>query len=342
MGLRRKIRQGSLVMLIVALAGCQAAGSRTDGADYFTWVDEHGQVRQTKIHAEPAEPEDARPIEKVAAEAGVSAKPSTSDEDEEYNLENYPDGNELAAAGFVRDGDPQPYFTWRDAEGNTRVSYYRPDTRSLVEKGKLQPPLELTSANVYHATDRGPEVTDPNQLPEAFRVLGIDAPAQSYVQQWSRWCCEKLGLFQVQEWQSGREFSVTLNEQTPVHEFVSGASPYRLIHLPADRLPSSFVLQLRSFSQDGMFVPSLAFLDNSLAPVRIVTDLVATYTPESWHSHGYLQAYLPVFPSRGERWLLLYTRDSDVNGQTVVDEGRRPTVIPHRQAGLISLTATSD
>ncbi|MDX1756585.1 MAG: MalM family protein [Marinobacter sp.] len=341
MAWRRGVWLGCLPLMMTMLAGCQSADPRQGEVDYFTWVDEQGRVRQTQIRTEPQPPEDTRPIDEVAAEIPAPGEP-TEPEHEEYSLANYPDGNELAAAGFVRDGDPQPYFTWRDAQGNIRVSYYQPDTRSLVAQGKVEPPVALTPASVYHRTDRQPALPNPDALPEAFGVLGIEIPAQGYFQQWSARCCEGLGLIQVQEWQSGREFSVTIDHQAPTHEFVTGTSPYRLIHLPADRLPASFVLRLRSFSRDGLFVPSLAFLDDSLTPIRIVTDLVAPYAPESWHSHGYLQAYLPVFPARGERWLLLYTRDSDVNSQTVVEEGPRPRVIPHRQTGLIGLSMNPD
>ncbi|MDC0662067.1 MalM family protein [Marinobacter sp. SS21] len=346
MGTRRAVRRSCLALVLtltaVGLTGCQSAGGlQGQGADYFTWVDEQGRVRQTPIGSKPDEAVDERPIEVVAAQAPAPAQPAPAEHDQ-YNLENYPDGNELEAAGFVREGAPQPYFTWRDAQGNVRVSYYRPDTKAMDEDATVMPPVALTPASIYHASDRAPLQPGAGDTPAAFRVLGIEAPKQSEFQRWASQCCERLGLIQVEEWQSGREFSVRVDGESPTHDFSSGRSRYRLIRLPPDELPPSFVLRLRSFNDEGLFVPSVAFLDSSLEPVRIVTDLVAAYTPESWHSHGYLQAYLPVFPARGERWLLLYTRDTDLNNQTVVDDGPRPRVIPHRQAGLLGLRATSE
>jgi len=346
MGTRRVVRRGCLALVLTlttaGLAGCQSAsGLQGQGADYFTWVDEQGRVRQSSIQSQPGQVVDDRPIETVASQGAAAAQPEPAGHDE-YNLENYPDGNALEAVGFIREGDPQPYFTWRDAQGNVRVSYYRPDTRSMVERGVVIPPVALTPASVFQSGDRASQQPGSAEAPAAFQVLGIEPPSQSYFQRWSSQCCDRLGLIQTQQWQMGREFSVNVDAQSPTHNFVSGQSRYRLVQLPTDRLPPSFVLQLRSFDDDGLFVPSVAFLDSRLAPVRIVTDLVAAYTPESWHSHGYLQAHLPVFPARGERWLLLYTRDADLNNQTVVDDGRRPRVIPHRQTGLLSLRATSE
>lgn len=281
-----------------------------------------------------AAPESAQP-----AMLSPSATSASSGEDE-YNLENYPDGNELAAAGFVRDGDPEPYFTWRDAEGRARVSYYRPDTRSAVEKGLVRQPLDLTPARVHLESDRAPELAQ-GQLPEAYEVLGIEPPTVSFFQDWRAFCCDSLALIQSEEWQLGREFSVTIGTDAPRHEFASGSSRYRLVMLPKDGLPDSFVLRLRSFDQNGLFVPSLAFLDESLAPVRIVTDLVADFTPESWYRHGYLQAVVPAFPARGERWLLIYSTAEEQQNQTVIETERGPKAIPHAETGYLSLESVT-
>lgn len=281
-------------------------------------------------------PEQARQSPQEQSRAAAPLQPAN----DEYSLANYPDGNELAAAGFVRDGDPEPYFTWRDAEGRMRVSYYRPDTRSAMEKGLVKPPLELTPAKVYLKTDRAPVMVS-DELPEAFAVLGIEPPRASYFQNWNRYCCESLALIETEEWQQGREFSILIAEDSPSHEFVSGGSHYRLVQLPTNEEAGNFVLRIRSFDRDGLFVPSLAFLDTSLAPVRVVTDLVADFTPETWHSHGYLQALVPAFPEKGERWLLIYSTEGDQQSQTVIESDRGVKAVPHAATGYISLQSVT-
>ena len=95
-------------------------------------------------------------------------------------------------------------------------------------------------------------------------------------------------------------------------------------------------------SHEGMFVPSVAFLDASFAPVRIVTDLVASYVPESWYQYGYLHAYIPVFPSRGERWMVIFTRGADLAGQTVIEDKYGPKAIPHTRTGELSLSRAGE
>lgn len=339
------------------------------GERYYTWVDEQGRVRQSPIQAAQETPEQNQSIEQVAAQAQTEqVQPSRQSQPEspstsmgasqpssdlatgpetappiansEYNLANYPDGDELAKAGFIREGDRLPYFTWRDADGNIRVSYFRPDTRSAVERGVVKPPLELTTASVHLASDQAPTLphTETGALPEAFAILGIEAPQQSYFQRWRAYCCDSLGLRQVEDWPLGREFRVLVEPSSPSWPLLEGASHFRLVKLPRPEELGSFVMQLRSFNQNGMFIPSLAFLDDSLQPLRVVTDLVPDYRPENWHRLGYLQVLVPVLPQQGERWLMIYTRDADVANQTVIETERGPKAIEHTATGMLSLT----
>lgn len=352
-----------------------------DGQRYYTWVDEQGRVRQSPIQADTVPPEQALSIEEVvgdvqaeqamvreapSAQAIASAQsveqstqspeqasldnerrrvslPPQNPADAEYNLSNYPDGNELAEAGFIREGERLPYFTWRDAEGNIRVSYFRPDSQAFSGDAGAVQALDLTPASVYLEADQPPSlpVTAEGDLPQAFAVLGIDAPQRSYFERWRESCCDALTLQQVEAWQLGREFRVLVEPSSPSWPFMEGVSHYRLIQLPrADEL-ASFVLRLKSFNRDGLFVPSLAFLDNSLKPLRVVTDLVPEYHPETWHRLGFLDIRVPAVPQQGERWLMIYTRDSDLAGQTVIETERGPRAIPHIATGLLSLSVSS-
>ncbi|EON92877.1 hypothetical protein MARLIPOL_08989 [Marinobacter lipolyticus SM19] len=323
----------TVTMALAALVGCQADGSSPSSREgYFTWVDDKGRVQHSRIIRE-SEPESEQPSrDKARSEQSASA------DDSEFNLENYPDGNELERRGYVRPGEPQPYFTWQDAEGNIRTSYYQPDTRSEVEKGRIRPPVKLTPASIYHRSAYSAPVTKrEGGDPDAFAILGIDDAGDGFLKRWAGNCCEDFGRGDVEVWRSDREFGVTLDDSSPVHDFMTGRSPYRLIRLPAGAEKRDFILRLRSFANDGLFVPSIAFLDTSMKPVRIVTDLVAEYVPETWHRHGYLEAFIPVFPGHGERWMVIFTRDEDLQGQTVVEDKRGPRAIHHSLRGELGL-----
>lgn len=360
-----------LVALIATLlvSGCVAGGGATpDKAGYYTWVDEQGRV-----HSSPVPPGDATPDREMstkeasarAGEAGGSpVEPVETGPggrvigqlapEDEYTLENYPDGDELEKQGYIRPGEPLPYFTWRDAEGNIRVSYYRPDTRSDVEKGRVKPPLKLTVASIFRSggatatPGTGPDVDDregPGQRgetgrePDAYAILGIERSQESFFDRWAEACCDGLSLAAAVSWQPDREFRVVVAADSASYPFATGQSRYQLVRLPDAQTAGDFVVRLRSFASDGVFVPSLAFLDEDLRPLRIVTDLVAGYTPESWHRHGFLESLVPVFPSEGEHWLLMFTRPEDAAGQTVIEDKRGPRVIPHRGFGELSLTS---
>ena len=117
------LKSASLLLLATMMTGCQVGGSVVGEREgYFTWVDEQGRVRYSPI------------VGSTGQGAGKGTdEPSALDAEAEYTLENYPDAEQLAKDGYIRPGQRQPYFTWRDAQGNIRVSYYQPDTRlSLI------------------------------------------------------------------------------------------------------------------------------------------------------------------------------------------------------------------
>ncbi|WP_227515495.1 MalM family protein [Marinobacter salinus] len=292
---------------------------------YFTWVDEQGRVRYSPIAESP--------------DSGSARKPETETETEtEYTLENYPDADQLSKDGYVRPGERPPYFTWRDAEGNVRVSYYQPDTRADEEKGQVKPPIELTPASVYHA---GPEVKLAEPVsgsdPDAFAVLGIEPGTESFFTRFEKSCCQDLDTEDHKEWQLGREFGFYITEDSPVHDFMTGRSPYQLVALSSVITHPDFIMRVRSYTKGGVFAPSLLFLDRDFAPVRLVTDLVSEYEPENWHRRGYLESWIPVFPSEGERWVVFFTRDQDLVGQEVIETRRGLKAIPHASVGEIGL-----
>jgi hypothetical protein len=341
------LKPASCLFLAALLGGCQIGGSTiTEREGYFTWVDEQGRVRYSPIvesatrgTADHAGASRDQASAEGPARSESDASPETGlKEETEYTLENYPDAEALAKDGYVRPGERQPYFTWRDAEGNVRVSYYRPDTRSDLEKGLVEPPVQITEASVYQT---GPAVAGAAPVegydPDAFAILGIEARTDDFFARFSASCCESMDVTDRQSWQSGREFGISLSDDSATHPFLTGTSPYQLIELPDAGAHRSLVIRLRSYAKDGVFVPSLVFLDESMAPLRLVTDLVMDFTPENWHRRGYLEAWVPAFPGQDERWLVLFTRDEDLNGQTVIETPAGPRKIPHIRHGEIGL-----
>ncbi|MGO1500559.1 MAG: MalM family protein [Marinobacter sp.] len=319
------------------LAGCQVGGSTvSDREGYFTWVDEQGQVRYSPIAMESS------------ATQSVSGEPATGDGErqddsaiDEFTQANYPDADVLRSKGYVREGDRQPYFTWRDAEGNVRTTAYRPDVRTDEEKGLVAPPAGITPASVYRVNDI-PLAAEPvaGHDPDAFAILGIEESAGNYLERFADTCCQAIDTQNHVRWQEGREFGIHLTESSPTHPFLTGESRYQLIALPPGSWPQERVLRLRSYANNGVFVPSVVFLDSELTPMRLVTDLALEFEPENWHRRGYLEIRVPVSAVEGERWMLLFTRGEDLEGQTVIETPRGPRKIPHVGTGEFGLMLT--
>src|SRR5690606_20096895 len=137
-------------------------------------------------------------------------------------LENYPDGNDLEQAGYIRPGDPMPYFTWLDAAGNVRVSYFTPDTRTDVEKGLIRPPVRLTPASTYQPDETGQDANAPTANPETLAILGVEQEGESWFQRWSEVCCAQLRTAEPQAWVAGREFPVRIASDAETHSFSTG------------------------------------------------------------------------------------------------------------------------
>jgi len=328
------------IVLASLLAGCQIGGSTVSEREgYFTWVDEQGHVRYSPTN-EPAGQVPAPVVAGSQPAPHLQGKGAVgfSDPDTEYTLENYPDADQLAKDGYVRPGERQPYFTWRDAQGNVRVSYYQPDTRTDEQKGYISPPVELSTASVYRAgSDMTPVIPVKGSDPDAFAVLGIEPASNDVLTTFSEFCCENIDTSDHEEWVKDREFGIRITSDSPVHNFFTGESPFQLIALSSVINHPDFIMRIRSFFNKEVFVPSLAFLDRNFVPVRLVTDLVSTYVPENWRSRGYLEAWVPVFPEEGERWLVIFTRSEDLKEREIIETKKRPKVIPHAATGEIGL-----
>lgn len=320
--------------LAALLAGCQVGGSTvSDREGYFTWVDEQGRVRYSPITEAPSAAQGMSG--ELAAGEGERQGKSAADE---FTATNYPDAEALRRKGYVREGDTQPYFTWRDAEGNVRATAYQPDMRTDEEKGVVAPPTRITPASVYRANDML-LAAEPvaGHDPDAFAILGIEESNGSYLKRFANTCCQALEAKNHESWQEGREFGIHLTESSPVHQFLTGKSPYQLVSLPPEEWRGKRFLRLRSYANNGVFIPSVVFLNSKLTPVRLVTDLVSEFEPENWYRRGYLEAQIPVSTAKEERWMLIFTRGEDLEGQTVIETRRGPRKIPHVSIGEFGL-----
>jgi len=325
-----------LIMLVLLLSGCQGGSPVVSPDDrYFTWVDEQGRMRYSPMIGSGDQGEGATGNPEQETGAATAAE-------SEFTLENYPDADQLAAEGYIRPGIRPPYYTWRDAQGNVRVSYYRPDTRADKHKGKVIADMEITPAQVYRTGAEDLPEASGSADPDVLAVLGLEADTGGSLAWFSGTCCQGLDSMDHVRWQPGREFAVHITKDTPRLRFVTGASHFRIVSLSAIANRPDFIMVLRSYNHQGVFVPSLAFLDRNLEPVRLVTDLLEVYEPGNWHRRGYLEARVPVFPGQGERWLVIFTRDQDLAGQTVMETSQETLAIPHVATGELGLNMAGE
>ncbi|PAV26767.1 hypothetical protein CF392_04175 [Tamilnaduibacter salinus] len=349
--------KGLLLALTVGAVGCAGPGPEQDGR-YYTWVDASGQVRHTRIAEQrmedragtaradtPSANTRARRNTSTSQDKGASSASPQSpksttgesrDDDEAlaYTLENYPDGNELARQGFVREGGPRPYFTWRDATGELRNTPYQPEPGAFTDDAGEPEAPSLTPAREIVA-DSGSPTRAPN--PEALSNMGVETEGPSLIEQWQRTCCESLPVADAVPWDASRAFGAGLDPSGPRYDFASGKSHYRLVSLPSASKAPALVLQLRSYVRDGVVLPTLVFLDQSMEVRRLITDVTYRFEPESWSRRAFLEARLAAYPAQGEAWLLILTRQADQQGQTVYETDEGPEVIPHAPTGEIGL-----
>lgn len=326
----------------------QSAAGRNDKAGHApeseTTTAANSNTTETRDAGEPVTRDNAvaqtnqartRPHKKASGRASAegSEKARAEFTDSEYNRKNYPDGNELAAKGFLRDGAPLPYFTWRDAQGHMRVSHYRPKGKPTESQRVTENTPQLTSALVLNGKSRQtPEKMDP----DVMSVMDLKS-TNTILQDWNARCCQNLAVRDSERWQSSREFQVDMTAQTDKFAFSTGESAYQLIQLPSGDESVAFVMRLRSYIHHGVFVPTLVFLDDQLRTRRLVTDLAFKFNPETWHSLGSFQSMVPVFPGQGDRWLLVMSRKEDQEGQTMVEKDGWPTAIPHQAKGTLGI-----
>src|SRR5690554_8078365 len=102
MVLMRSVRLAGCVLAVALSAGCQLGGTPIEQRDgYFTWVDEQGQVRYSRLPEKGSESESPE-SEDVAGTAGLTPKralgepgaASKLEDGGDHTTENHPDGEE--------------------------------------------------------------------------------------------------------------------------------------------------------------------------------------------------------------------------------------------------------
>lgn len=316
--LRIRLVPFSVFFLLVGCVG-QTPDLSDDG--FYTWVDETGQVRHERIpHQDPDEADaDAEETETDSEKSGPVTMP------DEVELVMPPGFDEEAT-----EDDRQPYFTWRDAEGNLRYDFYEPETDTRPIHDRREEP-GLSSAQI---TRRGDAGLSPDADPQAASIMGLDS--RNRLDIFAESCCQELDRSGVSTLPENRGQEFVFDRDSPRHEFATGESRYALARIPQT---DKDVLRIRSFIRDGAFLPTVVLLDRDFEPVRMITDIAFDHTPETWRRYGHLEARLPWREQGNERWILLITRETDVVSQTRIEAGSPAAgvQIEHQPTGHVEL-----
>lgn len=323
-----KLRLTLLFLAVLVTGGCAGGGSGESTAGMRTWVDERGQVRFSA-----SSPGGSGTASSSGQESGKGdGKPSRQREatHPEFNLEQYPDAGEKE-----RQGKPaELFYSWRNARGRVFNTPYLYEEESMGRVMREPEPKQASEARVTTAASA--VAPGFRRDSEAAAVMGLDEGGSNRLDAFSQQCCRNLSRLSYKRLEPERSLSVSLGDEAEVHRFSTGKSRFALVRLPQD--PGQSLLRLRSFVRHGGFlVPNAVFLDGRFRPVRLVTDMVMTYSPETWRRYAHMEARLALRPESGERWLVLFTRSTDLEASTGVgDEGQRYR-LTHDPLGSLSL-----
>jgi len=299
--------------LVLALSGC--GGQQIEEEEgFYTWVDESGQLRRTPIpesNEEDGEAEQADAPERAEEADG-------DDEHPVYNLDNFPDGNEQLS----QMEEQRPYYTWIDPQGNVHNTPY--DEQAESADPIIEPPQQVSASDARVARRGGGLLIGEGVAAELGQLL--DLTHQTRFIRFAEQCCTDLDAGQAFSLGEQRRLSLSFTSNQ-VHEFPERESVYRLVRLP-DEQHDAYV-RLRSFIRDGAFVPSVAFLDGDMKPTRLVTDIVFEHHPQTWRSHAFLQAYVPLRELEETRWLLIFS-EAEAGFESLLTGEEGPVAIDHR------------
>ena len=172
-------------------------------------------------------------------------------------------------------------------------------------------------------------------------------------------CCSGLDQLPYQPLEQGFAGDVLIDTQAPAYRFETGKSFFRAFSLPAGG--PSFEIRLYSQAGSSVLAPNAMLLDSRMRPTRLLDADDFSYVPPTGLKGDSLDARLRIDRSQpehpgNERYLILYTSDAQMAGQTVLQHpakayakalGNEPPSIPdpvarHSPVGVIRLVTISD
>lgn len=260
--------------------------------------------------------------------------------------QEYIDGYDLLE-GRIQQPSRQPFFVTRDLDGNEQITFYSP-TLAKEARDKAQTEPQFSEATIYSANSekiiqaRLPADADP----QALAILMSASQSQDdYFTGFAKHCCEHLPKAGVKVLQFGRSEHLRLTEELLPYRFTEGDSRYLIFKLPTSK--EDYVLELRAFIRKykaegvshGVFFPQLVTLSKSLKPLRIITNPVLSYSPETWSSYAYLQGVFEVDRTKGqeEEYMLVNTTREQLKLSSQYYVGEQLVAIEHMKYGSLGV-----
>lgn len=172
-------------------------------------------------------------------------------------------------------------------------------------------------------------------------------------------CCSSIDQLPFQPLEAGFTGDVLIDTQAPAYNFETGKSFLRAFTLPAGG--PSFEIRLYSQAGSSVLAPNAMLLDSRMRPTRLLDGDDFAYVPPTGLKGDSLDARLRIDRSQpdhpgNERYLILYTSDAQMAGQTVLQHpakayakalGNEPPSIPdpvakHSPVGMIRLVMIPD
>ncbi len=172
-------------------------------------------------------------------------------------------------------------------------------------------------------------------------------------------CCSGIEQLPFEPLKAGFAGDVLIDTQAPAYSFKTGKSFFRAFALPAGG--PSFEIRLYSQAGSSVLAPNAMLLDSRMRPTRLLDADDFAYVPPTGLKGDSLDARLRIDRSQpdhpgNERYLILYTSDAQMAGQTVLQHpakayakalGNEPPSIPdpmakHSPVGVIRLVMIPD
>lgn len=265
------------------------------------------------------------------------------------NEENFVDGDELLS-GNISQPSQQPYFITTDPDGYQSITFYSPELARQAEIDS-RVKLKYSPATIYKKST--PTVLDPQVLPSAADPVAISILSggkkitESYFESFSKRCCTELPTVGLTVIDFERPYHLSLERKDLAYRFYEGDSRYLIFKLP--EVEHNFAIQLRAYIRKykkeaiahGVFFPQLVMLDKHKQPLRIVSEPVLSYQPETWSSYGYLEGVFEVEREHdaGEHFVLLNTTRQSLKTVSEVEAEHGMLQIEHMGIGEFGVKA---